>query len=63
LLSDDQETIVRTIERVRSILDAHVEGRGDAAWVVERLQSTLTRAEVERALYRLDRRRLLRLID
>ena len=63
MLSDDQETVVRALERVRSILDECVAGHRDAAGTVERLQTTLDKTEVRRALNRMDRRRILRLVD
>jgi len=63
LLSDEQETVVRALERVRSILGECIAGRRDAAWAMERLQATLGKPDVESALDRLDRRRILRLVD
>lgn len=63
LLSDDQEIIVRTLERVRSVLRDHAAGHHDAAWVVERLQAIVNRSQIEAALDRFDRRRVLRLVD
>jgi hypothetical protein len=52
LLNDDQETIVRTLERLRSILCEHIAGHRDAAWAIERVHSTLNKADVVRALDR-----------
>jgi hypothetical protein len=63
LLSDDQETVVRALERVRSLVGECTAGRSDAARTVVRLQATLEKTGVERALDRLDRRRILRLVD
>jgi hypothetical protein len=54
---------VRALERVRSILDECIAGHRDAAWTVERLQATLDKTDVLRALDRMDRRRILRLVD
>jgi len=34
-----------------------------AMWMVERLKATLDKTDVERALDRMDRRRILRLVD
>ena len=47
LLSDEQETVVRALERVRSILGECIAGGRDAAWAVERLQATLGKPDVE----------------
>jgi hypothetical protein len=63
LLSDDQETVVRALERVRNTLAECTAGRRDAAWTVERLQAILDKADVQRVLDRMDRRRILRLVD
>ena len=63
LLSEDQETLVCALEPVRNSLGEHVAGNRDAAWVVERLQSILDSAQIKAALDRLDRRRILRLVD
>jgi hypothetical protein len=63
LLNDDQETIVRALERARRILNGRNANHRDAAQVVECLHSLLNEAELSRALNRLDRRRILRLVD
>ena len=63
LLNNDQETIVQALERLRRILNGRNGSHHDAAQVVERLHSVLNEAELKRALDRLDRRRLLRLVD
>jgi hypothetical protein len=63
LLSDDQDTVVCALQRVRRILTEHIAGRRDAAWTVERLRASLDKTNIETALDRLDRRRLLRLLD
>ena len=60
----DQETVLRAIEDARRILGEYKEpGQRDATRTVERLLAILDRNDVGHALDRMNRRRMIRLID
>jgi hypothetical protein len=60
----DQETVLRALEDARRILGKYIEpGERDAAGTVERLLAVLDRNDVVHALDRMNRRRVLRLVD
>jgi hypothetical protein len=60
----DQDTVLRAIEDARRILDEYIEpGPRDATLTVERLFVVLNRDDVVHALDRMNRRKVLRLVD
>ena len=60
----DQETVLRAIEDARRILGEYKEpGQRDATRTVERLLAILDRNDVVHALDRMNRRRMIRLVD
>ena len=60
----DQDTVLRAIEDARGILDEYIEpGPRDATLTVERLFVVLNRDDVVHALDRMNRRKVLRLVD
>jgi hypothetical protein len=60
----DQETVLRAIEDARRILGEYKEpGQRDATRTVERLLAILDRNDVEHALGRMNRRRMIRLVE
>jgi hypothetical protein len=60
----DQDTVLRAIEDARRILDEYIEpGPRDATLTVERLFVVLNRDDVVHALDRMNRRKMLRLVD
>jgi hypothetical protein len=63
LLIDDQETVLRALEAARAALGEYVAGQRDAAKTLERLVATLSKSDVVQAIERMNRRRILRLID
>ena len=63
MLIDDQETVLRALETARSLLSECIAGQRGAAVTVERLFDVLNKSDVVRALDRMSRRRILRLVD
>ena len=63
MLIDDQETALRALETARSILSECIAGQRGAAVTVDRLFDVLNKSDVARALDRMSRRRILRLVD
>jgi hypothetical protein len=62
--SPDQETVLRALEDARRILGEYIEpGPRDATRTVERLLAVLDRNDVVRALDRMNRRRVIRLVE
>jgi hypothetical protein len=62
--SPDQETVLRAVEDARRILGEYIEpGQRDATRTVERLRAVLDKSYVVHALDRINRRRVLRLIE
>jgi hypothetical protein len=62
--SPDQETLLRAIEDTRRILGEHIEpGPRDAKRTVERLLAVLDRNDVVHTLDRMNRRRVMRLVE
>jgi hypothetical protein len=62
--SPDQETVLRALEDARRILGEYIEpGRRDAMRTVERLRAVLDRNDVVLALDRMNRRRVMRLVE
>jgi hypothetical protein len=60
----DQETVLRAIEDARRILGEYKEpGQRDATRTVERLLAILDRNDVVHALDRMNRRRMIRLVE
>jgi hypothetical protein len=60
----DQDTVIRAIEDARRILGEYIApGPRDATHTVERLLAVLDRNDVVRALDRIKRRRVLRLVE
>jgi len=60
----DQETVLRAIEDARRILGEYIQsGQRDATRTVERLLAVLDKNDVVHALDRMNRRRVLRLVD
>jgi hypothetical protein len=60
----DQETVLRAIEDARRILAEYLQsGQRDATRTVERLLAVLDKNDVVHALDRVNRRRVLRLVD
>jgi hypothetical protein len=60
----DQETLLRAIEDARRILGEYIEpGQRDPAQTVQRLLAVLDRSDVVHALDRMNRRRVMRLVD
>jgi hypothetical protein len=60
----DQETLVRAIEDARRILGEYIQpGQRDPARTVERLLAVLDKNDVVHALDRMNRRRVIRLIE
>ena len=60
----DQETVLRAMEDARRILGEYIEpGERDAGRTVQRLLAVLDRNDVVLALDRINRRRLMRLVE
>jgi len=60
----DQETVLRAIEDARRVLGEYIQsGQRDATRTVERLLAVLDKNDVVHALDRMNRRRVLRLVD
>ncbi len=60
----DQDTLIRAIEDARRILGEYIEpGPRDATRAVERLLAVLDRNDVLHALDRINRRRVIRLVE
>jgi hypothetical protein len=64
LISTDQETLIRAIEDARRILREYVAvEQRDPTRTVERLLAILDKNDVVHALDRMNRRRVIRLVD
>jgi hypothetical protein len=63
MLSSDQETVLHALEHARRIVGHCIAGQRDATRTVERLLTVLDEIEVVDALDRMNRRRILRLVD
>ena len=60
----DQDTVLRTVLDARRILGEYIEpGPRDPAQTVERLLAVLDREDFVHALDRINRRRMLRLVE
>ena len=60
----DQDTLVRAVEDARGILGEYIEpGPRDATRTVQRLLAVLDRSDVVHALDRVNRRRVIRLVE
>ena len=60
----DQDTLIRAIEDARRILGDYIEpGPRDAKRTVERLLAVLDKPEIVYALDRMNRRRVIRLVE
>jgi hypothetical protein len=60
----DQDTLIRAVEDARRILGEYIEpGPRDATRAVERLLAVLDRNDVLHALDRINRRRVIRLVE
>ena len=60
----DQDTLVRAVEDARRILGEYIEpGPRDATRTVQRLLAVLDRNDVVHALDRMNRRRVIRLVE
>ena len=60
----DQDTLIRAVEDARRILGEYIEpGPRDATRAVERLLAVLDRDDVLHALDRINRRRVIRLVE
>jgi hypothetical protein len=60
----DQETVLRTVQDARRILGEYIDlGPRDPAQTVERLLAVLDREDFLHALDRINRRRVLRLVE
>jgi hypothetical protein len=60
----DQDTVLRAVEDARRILGEYIApGPRDATQTVERLLAILDRDDVVHALDRMNRRRILRLVE
>jgi len=60
----DQETVLRAIEDARRILGEYIEpGQCDPTRTVQRLLAVLDRNDVVHALNRINRRRVMRLVE
>jgi hypothetical protein len=60
----DQDTVLRTVQDARRILGEYIEpGPRDPARTVERLLAVLDREDFVHALDRINRRRMLRLVE
>jgi hypothetical protein len=60
----DQDTLIRAVEDARRVLGEYIEpGPRDATRTVERLLAILDRNDVLLALDRMQRRRVLRLVE
>jgi hypothetical protein len=60
----DQDTLIRALEDARRILGEYIEpGPRNATRAAERLLAVLDRNEVVRALERIKRRRVIRLVE
>ena len=60
----DQDTLIRAVEDARRVLGEYIEpGARDATRTVERLLAILDRNDVLLALDRMQRRRVLRLVE
>ena len=63
-MNDDQETILAAIENARRIVAEYmVPGRRDVPRMLDRLLPVLHNEEVDKAVDRLARRRIIRLVD
>jgi hypothetical protein len=63
MLESDQETVLRALEDARRILGRCIAGQRNATRAVERLLAVLDEIEVVDALERMNRLRILRLVD
>jgi len=63
ILESDQETVLRALEDARRILGRCIAGQRNATRAVERLLAVLDEIEVVDALERMNRLRILRLVD
>lgn len=64
MTNPDQETVLRAVKDARRILGEYLApGPRDARQTVERLLAVLDRDEVVHALHRMNRRRMLRLVE
>jgi len=63
MLRSDQETVLHALQHARRILGQCIAAQGDATRTVERLLTVLDEIEVVDALDRMNRRRILRLVD
>jgi hypothetical protein len=64
MISTDQETLIRAIEDARRILREYVAvEQRDPTRTVERLLAILDKNDVVHALDRMNRRRVIRLVD
>jgi hypothetical protein len=60
----DQDTLIRTVEDARRILEEYIgPGPRDATRTVERLLAILDKNEVAHALDRMKRRKVIRLVE
>jgi hypothetical protein len=60
----DQDTLIRAVEDARRILGEYIEpGPRDARRTVERLLAVLDRDDVVHALDRMERRRVIQLVE
>ena len=59
----DQETVLHALEHARRIVGHCIAGQRDATRTVERLLTVLDEVEIADALDRMNRRRILRLVD
>ena len=60
----DQETVLRTVQDARRVLGEYIDlGPRDPAQTVERLLAVLDRDDLLHALDRINRRRVLRLVE
>jgi hypothetical protein len=63
MLESDQETVLRALEDARRILGRCIAGQRNATRAVERFLAVLDEIEVVDALERMNRLRILRLVD
>jgi hypothetical protein len=61
--SPDQDTLMRAVEDARRILGEYIAGPRDGTRTVERLLAVLDRNDVVHALDRMNRRRVIRLVE
>jgi hypothetical protein len=64
MTNPDQDTLIRAVEDARRILGEYIEpGPRDATRAVERLLAVIDRNDVLHALDRINRRRVIRLVE